>query len=51
MTRERVKADFSCEIVESTYAAAGFDKEWELPPAATGTIVRWDGVQGFPAAL
>jgi anti-sigma regulatory factor (Ser/Thr protein kinase) len=49
MTRERVKEDFSCEIVDSDYAAASFDKEWELPPSASGTIVRWDGVRGFPA--
>jgi hypothetical protein len=49
MTREAVMKDFSCAVVDSTYAAAGLDTEWELPPAATGTIVRWDDVRGFPA--
>ncbi len=49
MTRERAIKDFSCEVVDSAYAAGRLDREWELPPAAHGTIVCWEGIRGFPA--
>jgi hypothetical protein len=49
MTREQAMKDFSCEIVDPTYAAGRLDREWELPPAAHGTMVCWEGLRGFPA--
>lgn len=45
----RAKKDFSCEIVDPGFARATLDAEWELPPSASGTLVRWDAVRGFPA--
>ena len=46
---ERAKADFTCEVVDSGFAQTSLDTEWELPPAASGTMIRWDAVRGFPA--
>jgi Histidine kinase-, DNA gyrase B-, and HSP90-like ATPase len=45
---EQAKRDFGCEIVESGFAAAQLRRDWNLPGASTGTIVRWDDVKGFP---
>ena len=46
---ERAKADFTCEVVDPAFAESNLDAEWDLPPASSGTIVRWDSVRGFPA--
>jgi hypothetical protein len=46
---ERAKADFTCEVVDPAFAQSNLDGEWDLPPASSGTIVRWDLVRGFPA--
>lgn len=46
---ERAKADFTCEVIESEAAARVLDAEWDLPASASGTLVRWDDVRGFPA--
>jgi hypothetical protein len=46
---EQAKADFTCEVVDSSFANTSLDTEWDLPPATSGTIVRWDAVRGFPA--
>lgn len=48
LVREQAMADFSCELVDRSYAARLLDQEWELPAKATGTIVMWDAVRGFP---
>jgi Histidine kinase-, DNA gyrase B-, and HSP90-like ATPase len=45
---EQAKRDFGCEIVEPSFAAAQLRREWNLPGASTGTVVRWDDVKGFP---
>jgi Histidine kinase-, DNA gyrase B-, and HSP90-like ATPase len=45
----RAKEDFSCEIVEPGFAGLTLDADWELPPSASGTLIRWDAVRGFPA--
>jgi hypothetical protein len=45
---EQAKRDFGCEIVEPGFAAALLRRDWNLPGATTGTVVRWDDVKGFP---
>lgn len=47
---EQAKRDFSCAIVDEDFAAEQLDYDWGLPRSATGTIVRWDRVKGFPTA-
>lgn len=46
---EQAKRDFGCEIVEPAFASAQLDQDWGFPASATGTVVRWDDVKGFPA--
>lgn len=45
---EQAKRDFGCEIVEQAFAKGQLDQDWGFPPSATGTLVRWDDVKGFP---
>ena len=45
---EQAKRDFGCEIVEPNFAAGQLRRNWNLPAANTGTVVRWDDVKGFP---
>lgn len=48
---KQAKHDFSCAIVDPQFAAKQFGYDWGLPRSATGTIVRWDEVKGFPTAV
>jgi hypothetical protein len=41
--------NFMCDIVESDFAERLIDRDWRLPKAKTGTVVRWDEVTGFPS--
>ncbi|WP_406077244.1 ATP-binding protein [Micromonospora sp. NBC_00858] len=41
---------FGCDIVPATFAAAELDRDWQLPTSASGTVVRWDRVNGFPSS-
>lgn len=34
--------------MEPAFAAAQLRRNWNLPTASTGTVVRWDDVKGFP---
>jgi len=45
---ERAKQDYTCDIIDATYAEQALDHDWELPVGSSGTIVRWDAVKGFP---
>jgi histidine kinase/DNA gyrase B/HSP90-like ATPase len=47
---ETARRDFTVARVDPAYATAALDRDWELPPGAAGTIVRWDGVKGFPVS-
>ncbi|MDO3704073.1 ATP-binding protein [Micromonospora sp. C28SCA-DRY-2] len=41
---------FACDIVPGTFAAAELDRNWQLPASASGTVVRWDQVNGLPSS-
>lgn len=43
------KSDYECEIVEADFAADHLVGDWGFAGAASGTVVRWDNVKGFPA--
>jgi hypothetical protein len=45
---DQAQKDFSCEIVEPTFATGLVDRDWGFPRSPTGTIIRWDGVKAFP---
>ncbi|MET8367502.1 ATP-binding protein [Micromonospora sp. NPDC005194] len=40
---------FECDIVPEAFAAAEIDRDWQLPTGQSGTVVRWDSVNGFPS--
>jgi hypothetical protein len=40
---------FMCDVVADDFAAAELDRPWGLTPTGSGTVVRWDGVNAFPA--
>ena len=44
----QAKKDFACEVIDPGYAERALQRDWELPAGASGTIVRWDDVKGFP---
>ncbi|HEY5977768.1 MAG TPA: ATP-binding protein [Solirubrobacterales bacterium] len=46
---DRAKSDYECEIVEPGFADELLGRDWGFPALATGTVVRWDDVKGFPA--
>jgi hypothetical protein len=48
---ERAKEDYTCEIVDPSFAAAELANDWGFPGPSIGTIVRWDDVKGFPAVV
>ena len=47
---EQAKRDFSCAIVDPDFSVEQLDHDWGMRRSATGTIVRWDRVKGFPTA-
>lgn len=48
---DKAKQDYTCEIVDSGFAAAQLAHDWGFPASSTGTLVRWDDVMGFPAVV
>ena len=40
---------FHCDKVPSEFAQQELDRDWRIPFTGSGTVVRWDGVTGFPA--
>ena len=46
----KAKQDYRCEIVDPAFAGAQLAHDWGFPESATGTLVRWDDVKGFPTA-
>jgi hypothetical protein len=40
---------FLCDIVSDDFCLDEFDRAWGLSDSGSGTIVRWDAVNGFPA--
>ncbi|MFC0568243.1 ATP-binding protein [Plantactinospora siamensis] len=44
------RRDFTCEIVPGTFAAAELDRNWMLSTSASGTVIRWDQVNGLPSS-
>lgn len=40
---------FVCDIVPGVFAADELDRDWRIPMNASGTVVRWDSVNGFPS--
>jgi Histidine kinase-, DNA gyrase B-, and HSP90-like ATPase len=47
---ELARRDYTCAIVEPQFAERQLERDWGLPHSASGTIVRWDDVHGFPSA-
>lgn len=45
---ERMREDYSCEVVSEPYARQELDRDWGFPRSSTGTIVSWERVTGFP---
>jgi len=41
---------FACDIVPGVFAADELDRDWRIPMNASGTVVRWDEVNGFPSS-
>ena len=48
---DKAKQDYTCDIVDPTFAAAQVAQDWGFPPSSTGTVVRWDDVKGFPTVV
>ncbi len=45
----RQSRNFMCDIVDPSFAQQLLVRDWALPKAKTGTVVRWDEVTGFPS--
>src|SRR5262249_9005976 len=43
------RAGFHCDRVLPEFAAAELRRNWPMSLASSGTVVRWDDVNGFPA--
>ncbi|MGW4498607.1 ATP-binding protein [Micromonospora sp. NPDC004336] len=41
---------FVCDIVPHAFAVAELDRNWQLPMSESGTVVRWDQVNGLPSS-
>jgi hypothetical protein len=41
-------SNFLCDIVTTEFAERLLRRDWGLPNAKSGTVVRWDEVTGFP---
>ena len=48
--KDKVGADFECDVVEAEFAATALDRSWSPLTIRSGTLVRWDGVTTFPVA-
>jgi hypothetical protein len=48
---EKAKHDYTCEIVDPTFASVQLNADWGFPTSPTGTLVRWDDLSGFPTAM
>ena len=48
---DKAKQDYSCEVVDPTFATAELAHDWGFPASSTGTLVRWDAVKGFPTVV
>ena len=48
--KERATRDFECDIVDEGFAVSTLDQEWGTIRCNTGTVVRWDHVNAFPAS-
>ncbi|PWU43495.1 ATP-binding protein [Micromonospora globispora] len=42
------RQDFRCDVVPSDFVAAELARDWGVPLARCGTVIRWDDVTGFP---
>jgi hypothetical protein len=40
--------DFHAEIVPAEFVQHELSRDWGIPGSGTGTVIRWDGVIGFP---
>ncbi|GAA3118906.1 hypothetical protein GCM10010466_07240 [Planomonospora alba] len=40
---------FHCDTVPTDFAEDEFSRDWGVEETSTGTVIRWDGVTGFPA--
>jgi hypothetical protein len=47
---QSARQDFTCDVIDPAYATTALDRDWELPPGSSGTIVRWNDVKGFPVS-
>jgi len=48
---DKAKQDYTCEIVAPAFSIAQLSHDWGFPISATGTLVRWDDVKGFPTVV
>lgn len=48
MARETQGKGFECELLADSQVEIALDREWPELTAATGTVVRWDGLRTFP---
>ena len=46
---QATRRGFECERVTAEFAAAEFEREWDVPMSGSGTVIRWDDVVAFPA--
>jgi hypothetical protein len=46
---EATRRGFECDVVPTTFAEAEFGRDWHIPIADSGTVIRWDDVSSFPA--
>ena len=51
MLRDSKRSTFDFDVLDSNQAAAALDEKWTDFATPSGTIVRWDEVRTFPAAL
>ncbi|MFD2474737.1 ATP-binding protein [Amycolatopsis silviterrae] len=42
------RENFLCDIVSEEFCFDEFDREWGIADGNSGTVVRWDAVNGFP---
>lgn len=50
MSREGQGSGFECDVLADEQVAIALDAEWPGFDTGHGTVIRWDGLRGFPAS-